>query len=92
MMMSVYAIRDKKSGFLTPTVEMNDAVAIRNFSHAVMANPSSLFQSFSADYDFYRIGEYETDTGMITSITPIEFLCSADSVVFASSQKKGDDK
>lgn len=87
MKFGVYSIRDVRSGFLTPTIEMSDTVAVRNFSHAVMKG-DSLLQSFSSEYDLYKIGDFDTDSGLITPITPIEFLVSADSVVFASRKDK----
>ena len=42
MKFGVYAIRDSKSGFMTPTFEPNDAVAMRNFTHAVFNSSSVL--------------------------------------------------
>ena len=87
MKFGVYSIRDVRQGFLSPTVEMSDTVAVRNFSHAVMKG-DSLLQSFSSEYDLYKIGEFDTDSGLVTPVTPIEFLVSADSVMFASRKDK----
>ena len=36
MNFGVYAVRDVKSGFQTPTCQVNDAVAIRGFASAVI--------------------------------------------------------
>ena len=63
MKYGVYAIKDVKTGFLQPTVEMNDKVAIRNFAFAVHRTKDSLFYTFPEDYSLFRIGYYETDTG-----------------------------
>ena len=43
MNFGVYAVRDVKSGFQTPTCQVNDAVAIRGFASAVMQSDSVLF-------------------------------------------------
>lgn len=87
MKIGVYSIRDVRNGFLTPIIEVSDSSAIRNFSFTVM-NGTNLMNTFSGDYDFYKIGEFDTDVGLISPITPIEFLVSADSVVFASKAKE----
>lgn len=64
MVLGIYAIRDVKVGFLTPTVEQNERVAIRNFSHAV-ANSQSVLSSYAKDFALYRLGTYDNDTGAI---------------------------
>lgn len=66
MIYSVYAIRDVKTGFMTPTIEVNDDTAIRNFSHAVVNSDNILF-SFAKDFSLYRLAAFDSDTGAITS-------------------------
>lgn len=65
MILGVYAIRDSKTGFLTPTVDQNDAAAKRNFEHAMM-NEQSLFFSHPEDYSLYKIATYDTEQGIMT--------------------------
>lgn len=65
MILGVYAIRDKKTGFLSPTVDQNDASARRNFEHAMM-NEQSLMFSHAEDYGLYRIAGYDSETGVLT--------------------------
>lgn len=79
----MYAIRDVKTGFLAPTLDMNDEAAIRNFEHACM-RADSLFFTHAADYSLYRIGTYIAETGEIEVIYPPAH------VVDASSFKKGE--
>lgn len=62
---SVYSIRDVRTGFLTPTVEINDDVAMRNFAHAVCTG-DTVFWSHAADFALYRIGSFDVDTGRLT--------------------------
>ena len=64
MKYGIYVIRDQRTSFLTPTVDMNDASALRNFEHAVQ-DKNSLFFSHVEDYSLYRIGTYDSDTGSI---------------------------
>lgn len=70
MKYNVYAIRDDRTdSFLTPTVDVNDRVAVRNFEHAV-GRPESLFGSHPDDFKLYCIGAYEDVTGFLTACTP----------------------
>lgn len=75
MKLKVYAIRDAYTGFLSPTFELNDLVAQRNFEHACN-NTDSLLFSHAQDYDVYCIGEFETDSGVITPLSPIQLICN----------------
>lgn len=77
MILNVYAIRDEKTGFLTPTVDQNDAAAMRNFAHACMNN-QSLFFTHAADYSLMKIGEYDTDTGLISAVAPQPLISGTD--------------
>ena len=43
MKFNVYAMRDLKSGFLTPTVDQNDAMASRNFASSIQRSEGVLF-------------------------------------------------
>lgn len=75
MILAVYSIKDSKSGYFQPTFELNDAIAMRNFEHACQ-NTQSLFFTHPADYSLYRIGTFNTDSGLLTKCDP-EFICDA---------------
>lgn len=82
MIVNVYSIRDVKSGFLTPTFEMSDEVAIRNFTHGVScAAGDSLFFTHAADFSLYAIGRFDTDKGLLLSFDLPMHLVDADEVV-----------
>ena len=80
MIYGVYAIKDAKTSFMPCNVDYNDASAIRNFEHAVMA-PDSLMRSHAADYTLYRLGSYNTETGIILSKADPQQIADAASVV-----------
>lgn len=80
MKYGVYSINDSLTGFLSPTFELNDAVALRNFEHAVVSSPS-LFTSHPEHYTLYRIGSFDSTTGVFVSCTPPEQIVTAQSVV-----------
>lgn len=69
MILPIYSIRDVHTGFMTPTVDQNDASAMRNFGHAVM-NAGSLMNSHPKDYSLYRIGTFDTENGNIKTCIP----------------------
>lgn len=76
----IYAIRDFKTGFLTPTVEPNVHSAVRNFEHACLRS-DSLFFTHPSDYALFLIGEYDTDSGVIASVTPVEEVITASQAI-----------
>lgn len=80
MKFSAYSIRDSKTGFLSPTFEVNDQVAMRNFSHAVSNSDSVLF-SHARDFDLYKIGTFDTDTGRLMPIEVPVLIMSGSSVL-----------
>lgn len=80
MIYGVYAIKDAKTSFMPCNVDYNDASAIRNFEHAVMA-PDSLMRSHSGDYALYRLGSYDTETGVIVARINPEQIADASAIV-----------
>lgn len=74
MKYGVYCILDLKSGWLSPTVDINDQVALRNFAYAVQHN--ALFSDFASDYSLYKIGDFDTVSGDIVNL-PHVFLADA---------------
>lgn len=80
MTLSMYSIRDALSGFLTPVLEDNDAIAMRNFAMACdVSNKQSLMSWRSSDFSLYRIATFDTNSGLITPISPPDLVCSGDS-------------
>lgn len=66
MKLGIYVMRDQRTSFMTPTFDMNDQSAIRNFEHA-LSRADSVFGTHSEDFSLYRIGSYDMDTGLIAS-------------------------
>lgn len=73
MILGVYCIRDIKVGWLTPTVDQNDASACRNFVHA-MKNQNSILYTHSKDFDLYKIGEFDSDSGRLNGFDSCELV------------------
>lgn len=88
MKCSVFSIRDVKTGFLTPTVEVNASVAVRNFEHAVLRNEDSLFFSHPDDYSLFCLGDFDTDTGAILPSSPPVEVISASAIINAAISRR----
>ncbi len=80
MILKVYVMRDAKTSFMTPTFDVNDASARRNFAYCINRT-DGLFNSSPEDFDLYCIGEYNSDDGVIISYPVPEFISSGSSVV-----------
>lgn len=76
MIFNVYSIRDELSGFMTPVLEANDAIAMRSFRHACDLQPDSSLMSWKpTDYTLFRIATFDSESGVITPISPAELIC-----------------
>lgn len=80
MKFGIYSLRDAKTGFLQPTFEISDAVAKRNLAHAVESEVGLLY-THGSDFDLYRIGEFDSDSGRLIPLEIPEFLISVASIV-----------
>lgn len=60
----IFVIKDEKAGFAEPFVQMNELVAIRNFSQTC-ANQDTNLAKFPEDYSLWVIGEFDHETGVI---------------------------
>lgn len=75
MIYGVYSIRDVKTGFMRPSIELNDQAAARNFSHAVV-NSADVLSSFAPDFDLYRVADFDGDSGEMIPCQPIRHVIS----------------
>lgn len=79
MVYPVYSYRDVKTGFGAPHIEANDPAAVRSFSAAI--NMDSGVMSFSpSDFDLYKIGEFDMNSGELIPCIP-KIIVSGQSVV-----------
>lgn len=80
MIFGLYSIRDNKTAFMSVTTDFNDQSAIRNLKHA-MENPESLFVTHAADFDLYKLGEFDSEAGVIVPCSPPLLIASAASLL-----------
>ena len=74
---SLYAIRDNKVGqYGQPCIFRNHAEATRSFGDIVgdTANSNNLYAKHPADFSICYIGEFNAETGEISSCIPVQVL------------------
>lgn len=66
MIYGIYCVKDEKTGFMTPTIDLNDPSAYRNFEHAIISTRSSLMFTHKNDFALYKLGSFDSVTGEVT--------------------------
>lgn len=79
MIMNVYAVRDVKSTYMSPILGSNDAQAMRSFRAGMRSVPD--FEVAPTDFELYRIGEFDSDSGLLTPCVPPVWICSGENEV-----------
>lgn len=75
----VYAMRDLKAGFGIPEISINDQTMKRTFSFRMNQNGTEA--AFSpADYQLFRIGQYDIDKGEMIPEMPVLIVEGVDCV------------
>lgn len=71
MIYGIYAVRDNLVGFLPNFVlEVNEQTARRNFTISC----KNIDDVAIKDYSLYHIGNYDTESGEIKPVSPVEFV------------------
>lgn len=80
MIYGMYCMEDIKTGFCTPTVDVNDAAAVRNFASAVMQSQGVLF-THAEDFRLWHIADFDSESGVVTPLSPIVHLSDGSAVL-----------
>lgn len=72
MKYGIYCMRDNVRGFLDPVLAESDALALRNYEFT-MSRESTLYSFRPSDFSFYKLGEFDSETGKIDTI-PMEVI------------------
>lgn len=78
MKVGLYSIQDANAGFMSPVVDLNDATAMRNF--AAQVDNSDVMKKFSNEFTLFKIGVFDTETGMVDVCVPPLHVANASSV------------
>lgn len=76
----MYSYRDVKVGFTPPQADQNDGTAIRGFKYA-LNNKDGVMNYSPKDFDLYRVGEFDTDKGLLITLKVPQLICSGASAV-----------
>lgn len=80
MIYPVYTVRDVKVGFdVQFLVQATEAAAIRAFEMAV-SNPNQMMGFRPSDFELYKIGDFDTDKGVMTGCPVPEFVVGGEQV------------
>lgn len=82
---SVYDVIAKV--YYQPTYDMNDNGAIRTFMLAIKNNKS--YADVKDDLELYKVGSFDTTTGILTPMTP-ELLLKGRDVALKKKDKDGE--
>lgn len=74
----IYSYRDTKVGFMPPQCDQTEQSAVRGFGFAVNGN-NGIMNYSPADFELYKLGEFDTETGKIDAIMP-QFIVNGASV------------
>lgn len=77
MKFPLYAVRDSYIGFSMPVIRDNDSVASRAFEFDCTRD-SSPYSTRPECFQLFLIGEYDTDTAVISSSTPVLVAAAVD--------------
>lgn len=74
MILYMYSICDKYTDYVYPFPAYGDSAAIRNFGVEINTNP--IAKEHPADFDLFKVGEFDTKTGLVKSYVPNEIVTS----------------
>jgi hypothetical protein len=81
--LQMYSVFDTKSELFTaPHFMQSHGVAIRSFSSAC-EDENTQFNKYPSDFNLYHVGEFNIETGEITSVIPKQ-ICNASEFVNAN--------
>lgn len=74
MIYPVFCVRDTKVGFDTQFIVQNNEIsAIRGFSYMIN-NPGTMTHFSPADFELYKIAEFDTESGVMAPVQPAQFI------------------
>jgi len=86
MTYGVYSFRDNKTSFGQIWYDRSDEAATRGFS--MMINNDGIMGFAPSDFDLFKIAEFDSETGQIDPVWPIEYLCNGNSVLMEKDYEK----
>lgn len=79
MTYGVFAYRDNKTSFGPMWTEQSEEAAKRGFA-MMINNPQGIMGFAPGDFDLFKIGEFDAETGQLDPVWPIEFIVNGRAV------------
>lgn len=79
MKLSMYTIKDELNGFTVPIPLNNDAIAARYLKDQYETNPT--VKNSPEHFSIWKVGEFDTESGIFTQMEHIELKGEARSYV-----------
>lgn len=79
MVFTLYTVKDECVGFGAVIMQDNDSVAMRAFAHEC-GKADSYWHTHPADFSLWKIGQFDTVTGMLLDDQPT-IVCRASDFV-----------
>lgn len=80
MLYDIYSVRDSKTDFFPPQMHASEGDAKRSLAMTVNT-PGNMVSFAPKDFDLFRVGSFDSSSGQISPVFPVEFVCSASSLV-----------
>lgn len=80
MILGMYSIYDKVTGYMVPSFQQNDEQAIRAFAFDINSKDMNLINVNPSDFNLQKVGTYDTETGLVESCQ-VKILCDAGSLL-----------
>ena len=78
--MSIYSVFDKKAVSFSPLfIAQNDEVAKRMVSVSLLDD--TMLSHSPSDFALYHLGEFDTNTGNVSGISPVNIVCEVLSLI-----------
>lgn len=76
MIYPVFSVRDLKGDFYSPRIDQNEPSAVRWFSQMVNT-PDTVVNFSPRDFQFFRIGDFDSETGRLIPLDLPQLVISA---------------
>lgn len=75
MKVNLYSIKDNKTGFMHPQVDLNHQSAIRNFELTLATVSGDTIMGFCPeDFDLYFVGQFDNESGIVSALSAPELI------------------
>lgn len=77
MTYNIYSIRDNKTAFMAPQLDINHKSAVRNFDLTLATVSGDSIMGYAPeDFDLYFIGSFDTESGIVSPLSVPELISS----------------